>query len=124
MGNLYEFFESPWAYVMLVNAILGLALFELAYARFKRFPDMNTKYAHVTERFPAMKRLDSHGWARWKFWPGAMTIFIPRAIIIISLNFLLWPISSIILIKQPVDAPILGCRRSCLRFWYMLSARL
>jgi hypothetical protein len=42
-----------------LNAITGLTLFELAYQRFKRFPDMDTKYAHIAEKFPAVRRLDA-----------------------------------------------------------------
>jgi hypothetical protein len=84
---------------------------------------LNTTYAHITEKFPAVKRLDSQNWARWKFWPGAMTVFLPRVFIIFLCNFMLWPISSLILIQQPDDEPIVGARKSCLVFWYKFASR-
>merc|ERR1711957_903296 len=95
-----NFWKSGTAYFLYINAILGLIMFELAYARFKRFPEMNTRYAHINDKFPAFKRTDTREWARWKFWPGAMTLFLPRFAFIMACNTLLAAIGYLLLIKH------------------------
>ena len=52
---------------------------EFAFARTSRF---RTKDEERDEAFPHFRRYDAAGWARWKFYPGAILTFMSRLIII------------------------------------------
>jgi len=68
-----------------VNAFCGILLFEFIYHKTRRFRDGNEER---DSKFPYFRRLDAPKWARWKFYPGAMTLLFPRAsFCILSLIF-------------------------------------
>lgn len=63
--------------IVLANAILGLILFEWAWSKTKRFRNPNKDLNKV---FSMFERKDAAGWAKWKFYPGAITLLLPRLI--------------------------------------------
>ena len=104
-----------------VNALMGLITFEWAYQTTRRF---RLPMSDLHSKFPNFCRLDSHLWSRWKMWPGAMTMLWPRFIICCILGVILWGVAAILLIGQKPEQPVVGCRRGCMRFWYVFLCTL
>jgi len=63
--------------LILLNAIFGAILLEISWAKLSRFRNPN---AELDEHFPAFRRTDALTWRKWKLYPGAVTIMIPRFI--------------------------------------------
>ena len=71
------------------------------------------------------ERKDSQNWAKWKFYPGAITILIPRLVFGVFLAFLLVILTSILLIGHNRDKAIKpGCRKFLLRLSYRVFVNL
>ena len=69
--------------------LFGLLLFEYCYAQVKSFRTVDEER---DSKFPAYRRYDAIYWARWKFWPGAMTLMpirLAMAVLIVILNYIL-----------------------------------
>ena len=72
------------------------------------------------------ERSDAKNWAKWKCYPGALTLLLPRISImifsIIGLGFMM----NILLIGAPaIDKPLeKGIRKSCLKFWVKFTCNL
>ena len=58
--------------------MLGIALVEFALSRFKRFME---KDEARDANFPAFRRYDAPYWTRLMFYPGAVTLLIPRILL-------------------------------------------
>ena len=76
---------SPWvkflAFYMIVQAIIGIMIFESIYRTLAKFQEVNEKR---DGKFPQYRRHDAKYWSRWRFYPGAMFIMPTRLIIMIS----------------------------------------
>ena len=74
--------------------------------------------------YPAYKRHDAPKWKKWYFYPGAITLLVPRMILttlfFASTSF--WV--NVTMIGQERNVPISPCRRKCLLFWYKLHSYL
>ena len=68
-------------WLLAINAIAGILIIELELKKCK--PLMNIDEERDS-KIPPFRRLDTHNWKRWRFYPGAMTIMIPRVIIGVS----------------------------------------
>ena len=73
---------------------------------------------------PAYRRYDAERWYKILFYPGAVTIMLPRLLFGIVLGILLCTIVKICLICQPMDKPIRGCRRVIIRWFYKFFTTL
>ncbi len=71
---------------------------------------------------PSYRRNDADKWARWKFYPGAMTLCIPRFLAGCVIGILLNIILKVMLIGQEMNEPIRGCRRKVIRGCYRAAA--
>ena len=85
-----------WQVILIIlNALLGLAAIEWAFHKMRFFrkpiPELN-------ELMPAYRRDDVEKWARWKFYPGALTILIPRFLFTICLGIILILLLKVMLI--------------------------
>ena len=67
---------------------------------------------------PAFRRTDAHRWSKWKFYPGAVTVLLPRFFFGVLSGALLCLFLFFALIGQPMDQPIGGCRRVIIRWAY------
>jgi hypothetical protein len=66
-------------------------------------------------------RADAPNWVKWKFYPGAMTIMIPRIVIGFSFFVILLIVVSILLIGHRSSEPLKpGCRKYLLRLSYTI----
>lgn len=70
-------------------------------------------------------RIDAQNWARWKFYPGAMTILIPRLLCGIFFAGLAIVLASMLLIGHKKNEPIPpGSRKTLLKFVYKVCVHL
>ena len=96
------------AWLVVVQAILGLICFELAYRKYYRV------FAVCEERdsaFQAYRRTDMKYWSRLYFWPGAALLFMTRAITFFTCLATLSVSDSLLYLGQSKDKPLSGWRR-------------
>ena len=66
-------------YLAILNSIAGVLLVELLV--FRRHQTVINVDEARDARWPAFRRLDTHNWKRWRIYPGAMTMMLPRVIL-------------------------------------------
>lgn len=103
----------------MVNAGLGLIAFEYAWWKVRRF---RTPVAELDALVPAFRRNDVAKWRKWTFYPGALTLCLPRFVFAISIGFILSILLTLMLIGQAMNEPIRGCRRVIIRWTYKVLA--
>ena len=74
----YEFTTSRWGIIIIANALIGLCAFEWAWYKTYRFRKPNRE---LNDIFHMFARKDAVNWSKWKFYPGALTIMIPRILL-------------------------------------------
>ena len=123
--NITTDVQQPWyssvpMICVYINATIGLLTFEWAWYTTHRFRQNSPAMLELHSKFPHFRRLDVQNWARWKLWPGALTMMWPRFILASIFGVILWGIAALLLIGQDGDRPVQGSRRGCMRFWYVL----
>lgn len=109
-----------WQVILLMlNAVTGVILLEWAWYKNYRFRKPIKELETV---LPEFHRADALKWARWKFYPGAMTIMIPRFLFSVVFGTLACILIWLVLLGHPMDAQITGCRRRSLRVIYKVWA--
>jgi len=108
--------------LLIINALTGLSLFEYCYYNLRRFRDPSTD--ELSARFPSYRRLDVGDWARWKFWPGAMTMMFPRFFFMVIICSVHSVIINIYLIGHDCEKPQTGWRKALIRFQYWAGVNL
>jgi hypothetical protein len=87
-----------WQLILVyINAFIGFITFEWSYAHMRRMRKTNETIDKVNAHYPHYMRSDAHKWARWKFWPTAMTLLFPRFILAIVYGLCLWLIVMVLL---------------------------
>ena len=121
-GDNNVFLDMPWwGWLLVANALVGLVFFELAYHHTRRFRSPNLD---LEELYPAYRRRDARNWSKLKFYPGAVTIFIPRFLLMVVFLLCGLIIMNLLMLGHgSAEVPITGCRNKCLRFWYNLGVR-
>ena len=111
-GEWYEYLT--WTNVLLVlNAICGIAMLEWAWHKNRRFIHPITE---LNAQFPELHRTDAHNWRRWKMYPGAVTLMIPRMIYGTIIAVLIAIFLNIFLIGHNRNNPLSLVRRVLCRF--------
>ena len=107
--------------LLALNAFCGLCMMEWAWHKFRRFRNPNRD---LDVLYPAYRRDDATKWKKWKLYPGAMTILIPRILIsvLVAISLVIW--LNIFMLGHTKDTPITGCRRAILSFFYKLHTHL
>ena len=105
------------------NAVFGIILFEIFYPKVSRIQVMHSKYAHINKHFPLYRREDAKSWSRLKFWPGAMTVLIPRTFFYTSSLIFITLGTKIVLCGLKGGEPIKGKRLSCVMLLWDFMAR-
>ena len=114
-----EMIGSWWAYVtwtnvlLILNFCLGLAALEWAWYKTRRF---RHPIAELDAQFPELARLDAPKWKKWKLYPGAVTLLIPRAVLAILMALILLIVLNIALIGSDRSRPPNACRRLFIRW--------
>jgi hypothetical protein len=107
-----------WPYVTLfnvllvINAVLGLAAFEWAWRKTRRF---RKPIEELDAQFPELARRDAPDWKKWKLYPGAVSLLVPRLFWTIFMGLILVILLNVILICHDSSRPITGIRRFLLR---------
>lgn len=87
----YSFLDSWWFILLVVNALTGIVLLEMAWKNTERF---RNPVKELDDLFPAFRRNDAKNWKKWMHYPGAMTIIVPRVIVFIvgllSTTIIIW----------------------------------
>ena len=109
-------FEIMVATFLLVNAVLGIIAFEWAWHKTRRF---RNPIKELDEKFFMQARYDAVTWRKWKFYPGAMFLLIPRMVVAATIFIIAGLVINLFLIGVPHDQPFKrGCRRTLVRWLF------
>ena len=98
-----------------INALLGILVFELSWAKTRPIREIDEARDSL---YPSFRRYDAKNWRRWKFYPGAVTLLIPRFLLVILNLFLCWVFTLIMTIGHNMDMPLTGCRNKVVKCVY------
>jgi hypothetical protein len=113
---MFEWLLTVPSLLLLTNAVLGLFMFEWAWSKTRRFRNPNKELNKI---FWMFERKDAKYWARWKFYPGAITILVPRIMLGMISLIMLTLIVSLLLIGHNINEPLAdGCRKWLIRNTY------
>ena len=110
LESLRDEFLENWkllATIFAIQAFIGIAMVEYSYKMSRRCRKAPIEFL---EEFPSFCRLDMKKWARWKFYPGAVTVLVPRVISIFTVVFLCGVLNYILYWGRPLDRPLTGIR--------------
>jgi len=86
-----SFFENSsfWNIIIFLNAFCGWMCLEWSWRKFRRFRNPNKDLDAI---YPCYARADCAKWQKWKLYPGAVTILIPRMLFgaIVAMALLVW----------------------------------
>ena len=85
---------------ILLNASLGLICFEWAWYKMRHY---RKPIKELNDLLPAFRRTDAERWSKWKFYPGAVTLLLPRFFFGIVLGMILSIFLFFALLGQPMD---------------------
>jgi hypothetical protein len=117
----WDFLHKWWFILLAINAIAGIALLERAWAQTSRFRNPNME---VEELMPAFRRLDALQWQKWKLYPGAMTLLIPRFLFAVTLMCAQLVGIRIILAGANMEKPLSAARKSMIDCLYYIVWRM
>ena len=121
-GLLSALLKPSWLrLILLVNAFVGLYIFELTWKKIERLRKPNKE---LDEFFPQFRRRDIEKLNKSHFYVGAMTMMIPRILWQFFLGASLTMFVKIILAGQPKEGVLGPRRKACLAFWYKLHVNL
>ena len=101
--------------MIILNAVLGILLLEWAWKKNARF---RAPIKELDDLVPEFHRADALRWARWKFYPGAMTVMLPRFFLSVIVSIFYCTLIWLVLLGQPMDVQITGFRRKALQIIY------
>ena len=114
-------FSSWWFILLVFNAIIGICMLEGAWKNTIRFRCPPSQ--ELEDLFPAFRRTDALKWPKWKLYPGAMLLLVPRMLSIVITLLLLTFFLKITLVCHDLDKPLRGCRKTVINFFYKVAAR-
>lgn len=118
---------EPWTWsswqviLLLLNAGFGLIMFEWAWYVLYRF---RKPISDLDEMLPAFRRNDAKKWRKLLFYPGAVTMLLPRMLVVCSMVLVASFFSQLFLCCHPKDKPIRGCRRFLIKLVFRVAAFL
>ena len=95
LRNLIIILTSSFGGIVLLNAILGIIAFEIAWSQTKTY---RNPIDELDNKFPAYRRTDAKKWVKCHFYCGAVTLLVPRLISIVINALLLVLVVKILLI--------------------------
>ena len=97
----------PWyVYALIINALLGVIMFEWAWVKTARSRAVPKQMPELDKVMSAFKRVDTERWSKWKFYPGAMLILVPRIVLQVVCGFLMVIFVNILLIGHDRTKPL------------------
>ena len=111
-----------WQIILIfLNAVLGLVLFEWAWAKNRRF---RKPVKQLDQLLPAFRRFDAEKWHKWMFYPGALTLCVPRLLMSVTIGTIICLGLKLLLLCHPLQKPIKGCRSTLIRLWFKMMTTL
>lgn len=110
-----------WQWLALLNAAFGILIFEWSWFRMRRFRKPN---ADLDALYPAYRRDDALTWKKWKLYPGAATILLPRLLFAILALCILMLVLNLLLLGHEPDTPITGLRKRLLTATYKVITHM
>ena len=110
-----------WVTLLIINALVGLVMFEFAWAATKRYRKLDELR---DSRFPAWRRNDVKNWSRLKLYPTALTIMPFRVISFVVANVIVALINKVILLGLDLEKPIPVSRRNLTKIVFQIGAWL
>ena len=118
-----EYIETWHLIVLITNAMLGIILFEWAWIKMYVHRTLPGQLPELHEKMAAFRRLDADKWRKWQFYPGAMTVLVPRLVLGATFGVLLLLMLTISLIGYDRSKPMAdGCRKWMVRKIYLFWA--
>jgi 1-acyl-sn-glycerol-3-phosphate acyltransferase len=108
--------------IPILNALIGLFLFERSWYRTRRFRE-NLTLSTLNQHFPAYARTDVHKWSKICMYPCALTLLVPRVIVAAGFPFMLAVWCRILICCTDREQPITGCRRWMIKFMFWAWGR-
>ena len=101
--DAFFLFRPSWLrFFILLNAFLGLLVFEFAWKKLERRRNPNKE---LDALFPQFLRPDCHKFVKWHFYPGAMTMMLPRILYQFVIGITLTTTVKLILGGDPTAKP-------------------
>ena len=119
-GAFWEWL-TIWKVLIILNAIGGLYLFEKAWYTSRRF---RKPIQELDAQFPELCRPDAPKWQKWKHYPGALTLLIPRMIWCALLMIIMAIMANVFLICHDRRKAITGCRKFLCKMLIKLCVNL
>jgi hypothetical protein len=107
-----SFVHSWWFYLLIANAIIGVAMLEYSWKRIERF---RKPIKEVEQLFPAFRRDDAKQWRKWMHYPGAMTMLVPRALVLVVVCLSMGMIMTLLVCCYDQSKPKSWLRRNLIR---------
>lgn len=118
-----DWITSWWFILIVIQAIIGLYMFEKSWKNTLRFRQPPSK--ELNELFPAFCRKDALKWTKWRLYPGAMFLLVPRFTLLTFFFAMKVFTMSILLLCHKEERPLSGCRKCLvtfsLKFWSRLE---
>ena len=92
-----------WTIALSINAVLGVALLEYAWYKTRRF---RHPIHELNAQLPELSRFDAPEWKKWKLYPGALTLLIPRLVIGLGLCVFMMLACNVFLIGHDRSKPL------------------
>jgi 1-acyl-sn-glycerol-3-phosphate acyltransferase len=108
-----------WIILLIINALVGLALFEFAWAATKRYRNLDEVR---DSRFPAWRRNDVKHWSRLKLYPVALTLMPVRVIGFVLANVIVACVNKVILFGLDLEKPIPVPRRKMTKIVFHIGS--
>ena len=104
-----------WASALTLNAVLGLAIFEMTWAKLNRY---KVPHEELNERFPMYRRNDAVNWDKSFLRIGAATLLIPRLLVCIWVFVTLLICLNVLMFGHKEGTPLTGARKTILKYVY------
>ena len=118
----FRFLSSWWFILLVLNAVVGISMLEITWKNVVRFRNPPSK--ELNDLFPAFRRNDSIYWKKWKLYPGAMFLMVPRFLLLLVILGLAVFFVKIFLICHDSNKPLIGCRKFLVNSTFSIAGRL
>ena len=116
----WDFVSEWWFILVSTNAVIGLLWFEYAWAKLARYRD---PIKELDELLPAYRRDDALKWSKLWLYPGAVTVLMPRMILMVVSFLLCVMFLRIALVCHDHRQPLSGFRKGLVRCIYYVNFR-
>ena len=78
----------------------------------------------VEEHFPEFRRDDAYHWKKWKLYPGAMFLLVPKLLFLVFMLIVNYVLLSLALLCHDKNKPLVGNRKRIINMIFYVCWRL